>query len=77
MVQSSITKNWFLTQSWSDIFSTHIVGDCGQYITWEGEYTPSMPLTTPLPNCLIGRAKLQCAAAVKHQFGLPWQTIDA
>ena len=29
-----------------------------------GKYTLSIPLTTPLPQCLIGRAKLQCAAAV-------------
>ena len=52
----------------------YILGDWGQYLTWEGKYTPSIPLTTPLPQCLIGRAKLQCAAAVKYQFGFPWQT---
>ena len=46
----------------------YILGDRGQYLTWEGKYTLSIPLTTPLPQCLIGRAKLQCAAAVKYQF---------
>ena len=53
-----------------------ILGDLGQYITWEGKYTLSIPLTTSLPQCSIGRAKLQCVAAVKYQFGFPWQTID-
>ena len=65
-----------MTQSWSDIFSMRILGDWGQYLTWEGKYTLSIPLTKPLPQCLIERAKLQFAAAVKHQFGFPWQTID-
>ena len=67
-----------MTQSWSDIFFTRILGDCGQYVTWEGKYTLiSFPLTTPLPKCLIGQAQILRAAAVKQQFGLPWQTIDA
>ena len=70
-------KGLVLTQSWSDIFSTRFLGDLGLYLTWEGEYTLSIPLTTPLPECLIVRAKLESAAAVKYQFGLPWQTIDA
>ena len=26
-----------------------------QYLTWEGKYTLSIPLTTPPPKCLIGR----------------------
>ena len=65
-----------MTHYWSDIFSMYILGDRGQYLTWEGKYTLSIPLTTPPPQCLIGRAKLQCAAAVKYQFGFPWQTID-
>ena len=58
-----------MTHYWSDIFSMYILENSGQYLTWEGEYTLSIPLTTPLPQCSIGRAKLQCAAAVKYQLG--------